>query len=350
LLEAVGTASNAGDLAERVLRSLAAPFLLEGKEIVCPASIGIAVSPPREGGAEQLLQAADLAMYEAKRGGKGRSMLYESGMQAAVIERLELKSELRYALERRELVLHYQPIIALQTGGIVGVEALVRWRHPRRGLVPPAEFIPTAEETGLIVPFGRWILTEACQQVRAWQQRHPSKPPLWGSVNLSARQLQSPDLIEDVTRALAESGLQPESLVLEITESTIVDDVEATIAKLETLKQLGVRLAVDDFGTGYSSLSYLRRLPVEILKIDRQFVADLDGDTEHGRLAEAIIRLGRTLHLDVIAEGIEQPEQSRRLSELRCTLGQGFHYSPPLSSEGVEMLLANEAERRAAVA
>jgi diguanylate cyclase (GGDEF)-like protein/PAS domain S-box-containing protein len=350
LLDDLASAAEAGQFAERLLTMLAAPMAISGKELICSASIGIAVSEPGAAQADQLLQAADVAMYEAKRHGKDRYAIFESTMQESVMERLELKSELRRALEGRQLLLHYQPIILLRTGQIVGLEALVRWRHPTRGLVPPAEFIPIAEETGLIVPFGRWVLDETCQQLRAWHLRHPAQPPLWASVNLSVRQLQSPSLLDDVRLALAKSGLQPTDLVLEITESVLMDDIEQMAAQLRALKESGVRLAIDDFGTGYSALGYLRRLPVDMLKIDKQFVDDIDSDSEQARLAAAVVRLGRTLQLQVIAEGIEQSPQSERLRELRCTLGQGFHYSPPLSPEGIETLLAKQGRARTAVA
>jgi EAL domain-containing protein (putative c-di-GMP-specific phosphodiesterase class I) len=329
---------------------VATPFVVDGKEIVCTVSVGIAITRDGEREADGIVHAADLAMHEAKRGGKGRFSVYKPGMRRAVMKRLELKSELRRAIERQQLVVHYQPIMALQQGTMVGVEALVRWNHPERGLVPPSEFISAAEETGMIEPLGRWVLEEACQQTRAWQRRHPSGTPLWVSVNISPRQLAGSGSVDGVSRALAVSRLDPASLVVELTESVIAGDVDQLVAQFEALKALGVRIAIDDFGTGYSALASLRRLPLDIVKIDKQLVDDLVDGTEQADLVGTIVRLGRMLDLDVIAGGIENREQVERLTELRCALGQGSHYSPPLTSEGIEVLLARGDHVDAAVA
>ena len=350
LLDEIAEPRDATMLAGRILRQLATPFVVDGREIVCTVSVGIAITQDGEREADGIVHAADLAMYEAKCGGKGRFSVYKPGMRRAVMKWLELKSELRRAIERQQLVVHYQPIMALQQGTMVGVEALVRWNHPERGLVPPSEFISAAEETGMIEPLGRWVLEEACRQTRAWQGRHPSDTPLWVSVNISPRQLAGSGPVDGVSRALAVSGLDPASLVVELTESVIAGDVDQLVAQLEALKALGVRIAIDDFGTGYSALAHLRRLPLDIVKIDKQLVGDLVDGTEQADLVGTIVRLGRMLDLDVIAEGIEQREQVERLTELRCALGQGFHYSRPLTSDGIEVLLARDDHVDAAVA
>jgi EAL domain-containing protein (putative c-di-GMP-specific phosphodiesterase class I) len=284
--------------------------------------------------ADDMIRDADLAMYHAKAEGKGRYATFEPAMHAAVVERMELEVELQGAIERDELVLHYQPIVALDSQEIIGVEALVRWRHPTRGLVFPDAFILLAEETQLMPDLGRWILAEACREVAAWR----SPRPLRLSVNLSAVELQSPDLLAgDVAAALAQSGLAPDQLVLEITETTLMRDVTDTISCLRELKELGVLLAVDDFGTGYSSLDYLRRLPIDILKIDKAFVDDLDdGDCT---LARAMIDLGASFNLKVVAEGIEHDSQRAQLLGLGCRFGQGYHFSRPLPADELEALL-----------
>jgi EAL domain-containing protein (putative c-di-GMP-specific phosphodiesterase class I) len=283
-----------------------------------------------------MIRDADLAMYHAKAEGKGRYATFEPAMHAAVVERSELEVELQGVIDRDELVLHYQPIFALDSQEIIGVEALVRWRHPTRGLVFPDAFIPLAEETQLMPDLGRWILAEACREVASWG----SLRPLRVAVNLSAVELQSPDVLAgDVAAALARSGLPPEALVLEITETALMRDVTDSISCLRELKELGVLLAVDDFGTGYSSLDYLRRFPIDILKIDKAFVDDLvDGDST---LAQAMIDLGASFNLEVIAEGIEHDSQRARLLELGCRVGQGYHFSRPIPPHELMLLLAS---------
>jgi EAL domain-containing protein (putative c-di-GMP-specific phosphodiesterase class I) len=282
-----------------------------------------------------MIRDADLAMYHAKAEGKGRYATFEPAMHAAVVERSELEVELQGAIARDELVLHYQPLVALDSQEIIGVEALVRWRHPTRGLVFPDVFISLAEETQLMPDLGRWILAEACREVAGWR----SLRPLRLSVNLSTVELQSPDVLAaDVAAALAQSGLASDQLVLEITETTLMRDVTDTIGCLRELKELGVLLAVDDFGTGYSSLDYLRRLPIDILKIDKAFVDDLaDGDCT---LAQAMIDLGASFKLDVVAEGIEHESQRAQLLGLGCRFGQGYHFSRPIPSHELMALLA----------
>jgi EAL domain-containing protein (putative c-di-GMP-specific phosphodiesterase class I) len=264
-------------------------------------------------------------------------------MHAAAVERLALEADLRLALVRDELRVFYQPILELATGVVAGVEALARWMHPRRGLVLPAEFIPFAEETGLIVPLGRRVLEEACRQGAAWQavQREaaPEREPLAITVNISGRQLQHPDFVEEVAGALVASGIVPHSLVLEITESTVVQHPDETLATLGRLKALGVRLAIDDFGTGYSALSYLQRFPIDVLKLDKAFVDGVARGGSDAALARTILAIGEALKLDTVAEGIEQADQHATLQEMGCALGQGFHFARPLPAEAVERLL-----------
>jgi EAL domain-containing protein (putative c-di-GMP-specific phosphodiesterase class I) len=269
-------------------------------------------------------------------------------MDSAIIGQLRMKAELARAVERGEFTVHYQPTVELASGRLAGVEALVRWQHPERGLVPPLEFIPLAESTGLIVPIGRFVLGEACRQMRAWHEAYPTEPPMTVSVNLSARELDEPGLVASVRAALAESGLDPAHLVLEITESLLLVDLPATMRALLELRALGVRLAVDDFGTGYSSLAYLENLPVDILKIDKSFVDRIGATSPDDGVAQpvmvsAISRLGHALHLQLVAEGIEQPEQVSTLQDLDCEYGQGYFFARPLPSEALTALLAERA-------
>ena len=338
LLEHARADQEARTVVERVTRALLRPFSLEGKEVFVGASIGIAGAANGDG-PDELLRNADVAMYRAKAAGKGGYVLFEPAMHSAAVERLELEAEFHWALERGELMLHYQPVAALGTGQITGVEALVRWNHPRQGLIPPAAFIPLAEETGLIVPLGRWVLREACRQAARWQWGMPGEAPLTVSVNISGRHLQDAGLVEDVAAALRESGLTPASLTVEITESVLMQNTEATLVRLHELKALGVRLAIDDFGTGYSSLSYLQRFPVDILKIDKSFIDGVERGRNDDALARTIIALGQMLSLRTIAEGIEEGDQVRRLQDLGCELGQGYFFAKPLPAEELDALL-----------
>ena len=339
LLEDVEDPTTAYEVGARILERLKEPFTIEGNLLSIEASVGIVVSSAGDSPTE-LLRNADVAMYKAKGQGKGRFEVFEVGMHAAVLERLALKADLGRALENGEFVSHYQPIVHLESGRIVGMEALVRWAHPTRGLLPPAEFISLAEETGLIVPIGMDVLRDACRQLRSWDGQHSIEPPLKVSVNLSARQLQNPSLVPDVARVLAESDIEPGRVTLEITESILMSDTDASVVTLRRLKSLGVSLALDDFGTGYSSLSYLQRFPVDVLKVDKSFVDELgrgrDGDS---RLARAIIGLGRMLQLEITAEGIERAEQLASLRELGCDLGQGYYFAKPLAAPEMEALL-----------
>jgi diguanylate cyclase (GGDEF)-like protein/PAS domain S-box-containing protein len=331
------TAAEAARSAEGLLNGLALPIVLRDRDLTPTASIGIAIAAGED--AETLLRNADTAMYAAKRQGRGRYAIFEPAMHATVVERLDLAADLARAVEKHQLLLCYQPEIHLQSGRISGLEALVRWRHPTRGEVLPGEFIPLAEETGMILPIGHWVLREACRQVKTWQERWPATAPLTIAVNLSARQLQHPGIVDEVSAALAAAGLDPQNLVLEITETAIMEQLDAAITILTELRRLGVRLALDDFGTGYSSLSYLQRLPVDIIKIDQSFVAGLARSTEDSALVRAIITLGQTLGLETVAEGIETAEQLDALRELGCQLGQGYFFARPLGPAAVDALL-----------
>jgi diguanylate cyclase (GGDEF)-like protein/PAS domain S-box-containing protein len=343
LIEDVTSLGDVSELAERLLHSLEPVIELRGKPTYVHASIGIALSEetdrpenPSEWGAE-LLRNADTAMYEAKRHGKNCFAMFETSLHRAALRRLDEKASLQQALERGQFVLHYQPIVALEDGGIAGMEALVRWEHPERGLVPPLEFVPHAEETGLIVPLGRWVLQEACRQAAAWRAERPGER-LSMSVNVSGKQLQQPSFVDDVRQALAASGLAPETLVLEITESALIEDTDADADRLRQLRELGVRLAIDDFGTGYSALSYLRRFPFDMIKIDRSFVRSMS-TPQDAALVEGIITLARGLQLPVVAEGIEEDGQLSALRELHCALGQGYLFARLLDASGASDLL-----------
>ena len=323
-------------VATRITAALRAPFALQGTEAFVSASVGIARAAAGTG-AEEVLRNADAAMYSAKTRGKGRYVHFEAAMHAAVLARLELEADLRRAVAGGEFRLHYQPIVELATGRAVGVEALVRWAHPERGLVPPSEFVSFAEETGLIVPLGRWVLREACRQGAEWQGG-PS--PLRITVNLSGRQLHEASLVDDVRAALADSGLASSALVLEVTESVMMEHTDGTLARLNELRALGVGLAVDDFGTGYSSLSYLQLFPVDTLKIDKTFVDAVGQPGQDPVLARAIVALGGALQLTTIAEGIERVEQADQLVRMGCLLGQGYHWAPPVDAETLTRRLA----------
>jgi len=340
LLERVTDAEAASAVAGRVLDTLHQPFGLNGRTIPIKASVGVATGRPGTDEAEELLRNADVAMYAAKAGGKDRYELFRPDMYEDMLQRLELEAELRHVADRNQLVLHYQPIVELVSGRITRVEALVRWDHPTKGLLPPLAFIPLAEEQGLIGPIGNWVLLQACHQARRWQDQFPDAPPLSVHVNLSGRQLEEQQLVGEVVQALETTRLSPRLLTLEITESVLVSDIEAMSARLRELKGLGVLLAIDDFGTGYSSLSYLRRFPIDMLKIDKAFVDGLGRGREDTALAHAIIKLSHTLQLHAVAEGIEEAEQAANLVTLGCREGQGFHFARPLPTAAMTELLA----------
>ena len=319
--------------AERVIEAISHPFLIGEREVTVRASIGVAGARGGKVETEELLRNADVAMYIAKARGKDGLAVFEPTMHATVLERLELEEDLERAVERAELVLHYQPVVELATGRITGFEGLVRWQHPRRGLLQPDQFVPLAEETGLIVGIDRWVLLHACVQGRAWQEQFPSDRPLVVGVNLSTRQLETDAVVDMVAIALEVSGLAPEHLVLEVTESFVLADEEASARRMHALRELGVRLAIDDFGTGYASLSYLKRLPVDVLKIDKSFTEGLGRTPEDAALVQAIVKLARSLELEIIAEGVERQDQLDALIELKCTHGQGWHFSKALTPE-----------------
>jgi diguanylate cyclase (GGDEF)-like protein len=337
LLEDVRTEREAVAVAERIAEAMNPPFVIQGREVFVSASVGIVVG---RGRGEELLRNADVAMYRAKTEGKGRHALFEPSMRAEVLERIELESDLGLAVQRGELVVHYQPLVGLSDGRLAAFEALVRWRHPTRGMLPPASFVPLAEETDLIIEIGRTVLDEACVQARVWNTAV--------SVNLSGRQLEQADLVEVVAGALARSGLPPEQLWLEITETVLMHDTEATIERLRALKALGVRLAVDDFGTGYSSLRYLRRFPIDLLKIAKPFVDGVASGPEGAALARTIIELGVSLGLRTVAEGIEGAAELAQLRRMGCDLGQGFLFAEPLSADDASALLRAGGPGRAA--
>jgi len=330
-------------VAERVLDGLRQPFEVNGRELHVRGSMGIARMDSDVDGADQLLRNADLAMYRAKAAGRGGFERYDPEMHTELVQRVQLESDLRRALEAGELFLQYQPTFDLGSGQIVGAEALARWNHPVRGLVPPTEFIPLAEASGLIRPLGSWVLREACRQAAEWQRSSPPREkPLTLNINLSGRQLQFPEVVDDVAQALEESGLPPSSLVLEMTESVLMDDNEDVLTILQRIKALGARLAIDDFGTGYSSLSYLHRFPVDMLKIDRSFVERLSHASDNAELARTIVRLGQSLQLVTVAEGVEDSAQFLALRRMGCDVGQGFYFGRPMESEEISRLLGDD--------
>jgi diguanylate cyclase (GGDEF)-like protein/PAS domain S-box-containing protein len=341
LVDELEDVNDAVAVAERLVEIMREPVRVGPRKLSLQASIGIALAREVEH-VDQLLRNADVAMYRAKSHGHGRYALYEARMHAAVVERLELRHDLEQALENEEFILHYQPIVVLAKRLVVGCEALVRWNHPSRGLLPPAAFIPVAEDTGLIEPLGRWVLREACRQTRAWQLGYTSDPPLSIAVNLSARQFQRDGLPREVAAALRDSGLAARDLTLEITESLLMEDTEATMSRLRQLKDLGVRLAVDDFGTGHSSLAYLQRFPIDRLKLDKRFVDSIGRDQAAQVLAKAVVNLGTSLGLKTVAEGIELGEQAAELVELGCEFGQGYYFWRALDAPQMEALLRGD--------
>jgi len=350
LLEDVADAETAETVAVRVEESLGKSYHFEGREVFVTASIGIALSSAKLGLPEEILRDADLAMYHAKAKGKARHEVFDGSMSAPALDRMDLEMDLRSAISRHEFRLHYQPILRLDTGKITEVEALIRWQHEKRGLLQPDEFIGLTEETGLIVPIGQWVLSEACKQARIWQIEYPTTPPLVMSVNLSAKQFQNPKLVEEITQALDESGLAASCLKLEITESTVMQDAPVTLTKLNELKGLGVRLAIDDFGTGYSSLGYLKRFPVDTLKIDRSFVKGLSPDGGDSAIVRAVVTVAKSLNMDVTAEGVETEGQLAELRALGCDRWQGFLFARPVSAERVAPLLASDQSKEREVA
>jgi diguanylate cyclase (GGDEF)-like protein/PAS domain S-box-containing protein len=336
LVEQCNGLEEACEVAERIIADLYQKMLIDDREFHTRASIGIALSPRGTESPADLIQAADVAMYSAKARGKGSYEVYQPSLRLAMLERLEQTADLQRAVANQEFVLHYQPIVSIDGADGIGLEALVRWNHPERGMLLPQEFIPLAEETGLIVPLSRWILHEACFHARLWQHQH-DLVHLRMSVNISVRHFQDDNFIDDISTALSATGFDPTCLVLEITENVLIKDAESVIERMLELKALGVKFAIDDFGTGYSSLSYIKRFPIDILKIDKSFV---DGVIEDQALAEVIVQLGRTLNLQTVAEGIEQALQVETLRSFGCQFGQGFYLSRPLPGNKVGDFLA----------
>jgi diguanylate cyclase (GGDEF)-like protein/PAS domain S-box-containing protein len=339
LLDDVKDVNEATRVADRIERELTAPFFLRGHEVFTSTSIGIALSSLSYSKPGDLLRDADTAMYRAKSGGRGRYEVFDRAMHLEAVEQLKIETDLRRAAERNELLLHYQPIIALDSGKLVGFESLVRWQHPRHGLLQPADFIPLAEETGMIVPVGWWVLREACTQMTKWREAYPLHRELTVSVNLSSRQFTQPDLVEQIDLILQETGCPASALKLEITESVIMHEAPQAAAMLHALKARGIGLCIDDFGTGYSSLSYLNSFPIDTLKIDRSFVAQVDEDGSSIELIETIVALSRILGMSAVAEGVETPEQLELVRRLGSQYAQGFYFAVPLDIAAAEAML-----------
>ncbi|HEX5727582.1 MAG TPA: EAL domain-containing protein [Longimicrobiaceae bacterium] len=342
LLDDIGSVEVALRAAERLQHELTAPVALSGYEVFTSASIGIALSSEAYGRPEYLLRNADMAMYRAKGAGGARYEIFDRAMHALALTRLQMETDLRRGVDRGEFTLHYQPIVSLRTGRIAGAEALLRWQHPERGWIAPVDFVSTAEETGLILLLGRGVIRHACEQLQAWRRTAPRAVGMHVSVNLSVKQFSQADLVEQVRGALADTGEDPRLLRLEVTESVIVENVEAAASTLGRLKALGVQVYMDDFGTGYSSLSSLHRLPLDALKVDRSFVARLGVEPEAAQLVRTVATLAHNLELAVIAEGVETAAQLEELRALGCEFAQGFFFSPPLDPERMRALLEED--------
>jgi diguanylate cyclase (GGDEF)-like protein len=342
LIHRVTHAADAARLAERVQAALASPIDVQGYEVFTSASFGIALESGSAGEPEHLLRSADLALGSAKRAGRSRFVVFDRVMHAEALARLQLETELRRAAEREAFVLHYQPIISLATGHIVSVEALVRWDHEERGLVPPAAFIAAAEATGVIIPVGRWVLNSACRQLQAWHTAFPQWASLSVAVNVSVRQLLRPDFADTVSRALREADLEPKLLTIELTESVVIERPEVVLATLTAVRQLGVRVHLDDFGTGYSSLAVLDRFPLDGVKIDRTFVQTLGRETRAIQFVQAMVTLAQSLQLETVAEGVDSDDQLRELRAIGCTFGQGYLFARAVDVPALEQLLRDD--------
>jgi len=349
LLEEISSERDAAEVAQRIAAAFARPFVLGSTEHFVSASVGIALAESGDQQPEMLIRDADAAMYRAKERGRARYELFDADMRARAVARLRIENDLRRALEREELRLEYQPVVSLRDGSITVVEALVRWSHPERGIVGPNEFIPVAEECGLIEPIGRWVLAEACRQAAQWHEGNPDSAPVGISVNLSPRQMVQADLPQVVAHALAASGIDPSTVSLEITETVLLEEAEVVRDTLRALKAMGVRLVLDDFGTGYSSLGYLKRLPLDTLKIDRSFVDGLGTERGDSAIVEAVIGMARALSLGVIAEGVENELQLTELNVLGCDQAQGYYFSRPISASEVTPLLGHPSPFRDAL-
>ena len=342
LLEDVRGGGDAVHVAERVMGGFGRPFSLEGRELYARPSVGISLGGDGIETPDDLVRKADTAMYRAKEGGGGY-LVFDLTMHERAVGRLEMGNDLRRAIERGEFVVHYQPIVRLGDGGVWGVEALVRWNHPKRGLLNPDEFVPIAEESGLVVPMGEQILREACLRAKGWQQDHPRMPPLVVSVNLSARQLARPDFAEKVEEVLEETGVEGGCLALDVTETAYMETPEANACTLDRLRRKGVKVSVDDFGTGYSSLSYLKRLPADVVKVDKSFVRGLGVEAEDTAIVGMIVDLAHTLGMEVVAEGVETGEQAALLTDMGCDFAQGFFFARPLPPQDIPALLSSDS-------
>jgi diguanylate cyclase (GGDEF)-like protein len=346
LLDDIEDASKAIYTAKQIQKQLRSPFNLSGHEVFTSVSIGITLSTSGYAQPENLLRDAETAMYRVKGRGKACYEIFNRDMHQKAVVRLQLENDLRRAIERQEFELYYQPIVTLETGRVSGFEALVRWKHPNQGIVSPAEFIPIAEETGLIVHVGEWVLRKACRQMCLWQRQYPASGSLTMSVNLSAKQFSQPDLVEQVKQILQETGLDARSLKLEITESTLMDNAESATTMLLQLKALGIQLHMDDFGTGYSSLSHLQRFPIDVLKIDRSFISNMNFSGQNLKIVQTIVTLAHALGMNVTAEGVETATQLARLKELECKSGQGYFFSKPMNTEVAGMFIQQAALKR----
>lgn len=342
LLNGIREPANASRVAQRILNVLAEPLSLHGHDVSVSCSIGIAVGSNGDCTASDLLRYADIAMYQAKNNGKSRSCTFDETMRSQSIERLALEADMKTAIQRGEFQIYYQPIVGLPEERIQGFEALLRWQHPTRGLLSPAEFVSIAEETGFIVELGAWVLENSCRQLCKWQQNSVRQTPLFMSVNVSSKQIADPNFVDRVTRCLQETGLKASSLKLEITESAIIRDPELASQTLGRLRELGANISLDDFGTGYSSLSYLRQFPIDTIKIDRSFIDQMEGSKQAGEIVKTIVALAHNLGMQVTAEGIERRTQLSKLNEFSCETGQGYLYSRPVANASIEELLLED--------
>jgi diguanylate cyclase (GGDEF)-like protein len=336
LLDNILELKDAVDVTERIHKKLSSPLLVKEHEVFTSVSIGIAVSSDRYERPEQVLRDADIAMYQAKSRGNGYYEIFDTKMHANILDRLQLEADMRAVLDHKELILFYQPIIDLETHRLIGFEALVRWNHPKRGLIYPLDFIPLAEENGMINVLGDWILREACRELRVLQERYPVRPALTMSINISCKQFCQHDLADRVAEIIGEAGIDAHSLALEITESMIMENVDMAVVTMNRFRDMGIQIHIDDFGTGYSSLSYLHRFPINALKIDRSFINKLSADGENKEVIMSIISLAKSLNFDVIAEGVERDHQLLKIQELSCQYGQGFLFSEPMAQGAID--------------
>ena len=353
MLDGIKEPHDATLIGDRIQQKLRSPFELEGQSIFTSASIGIVFSSTGYNNASELLRDADIAMYRAKGKGKARYEIFDQAMYHETLKLIELENNLRLAVKRGEFVLHYQPIMSLDNNELVGFEALIRWQHPTRGFISPVEFIPIAEDTGLILDIGKWLLREACQQLQKWQQQFTSIPQVASlkmSINLASQQLQEPEFISMLDQILQETGLNGNSLRLEITESVLIEPGGSVQNTLKQIRNRNIKLSIDDFGTGYSSLSYLRRFPIDNLKIDRSFIKQMNFDSENFEIVRVIITLAKTLGMDAISEGVETLQQLSQLKALGCEFGQGYLFAKPLPPTAIESMLATYPESFSATA